>query len=116
MPESDSNPISTQPGGELSFVRNVDLGAVTGNHADLMRASLTLDWDVVARFLPTRYEPRRQPHTTGNIVGVDPNRKTLAATVIDSRGGEIAYEHFANAKAGHTEAVGWATTRGPIER
>ena len=32
--------------------------------------------------------------TPGNIVGVDPHRKTLIATIIDARGGEIDHGHF----------------------
>ena len=51
-----------------------------------------------------------------NTVGVDPHRKTLTATIIDARGGEIGHEHFPNTRAGHTDAVTWATACGPIER
>ena len=62
VPESDSNPISTPRYSELSSVRNVDFGAVTGACADLMRASLTLNWDVVAQVPPTpHFHPGGQP-------------------------------------------------------
>ena len=52
----------------------------------------------------------------GNIVGVDPHRTALTATVIDTRGGEIDHEHFANTKAGHADAIAWGSALGPINR
>ena len=54
--------------------------------------------------------------TPGNIVGVDPHRKTLTATIIDARGGEIDHQNFPNTKAGHSDATAWATALGPIDR
>jgi transposase len=53
---------------------------------------------------------------TANVVGVDPHRRTLTATVLDGRGGEVDHAHFPNTTAGHADVVAWATTFGPIER
>ena len=39
----------------------------------------------------------------GNVIGVDPHRQTLTATVLDARGGEIDHAHYANTTAGHTD-------------
>src|SRR5262245_35048773 len=54
--------------------------------------------------------------TTGNIVGVDPHRRTFTATLLDPRGGEIDHVHFANNREGHAAALVWATEHGTIER
>ena len=34
------------------------------------------------------------PDRAGNVVGVDPHKRTLTATVVDPRGGVLASEHF----------------------
>jgi hypothetical protein len=34
------------------------------------------------------------PDRAGNVVGVDPHKRTLTATVVDPRGGIVASEHF----------------------
>ena len=34
------------------------------------------------------------PDQAGNVVGVDPHKRTLTATVADPRGGILASEHF----------------------
>ncbi len=47
--------------------------------------------------------------TAGNIVGVDPHRQTFTATILDARGGEVEHAHFTNTRAGHADAVGWAS-------
>ena len=54
--------------------------------------------------------------TAGNIVGVDPHRRTCTATVLDERGGELAHGHFANDHDGHAQALTWATEFGPVTR
>ena len=54
--------------------------------------------------------------TAGNIVGVDPHRKTFTATVLDPRGGELGHAHFTNNRDGHATAIVWATEFGPIDR
>jgi transposase len=54
--------------------------------------------------------------TTGNIVGVDPHRRSFTATLLDPRGGELDHAHFPNNSDGHAAAVAWATEHGPVER
>jgi hypothetical protein len=34
------------------------------------------------------------PDIAGNVVGIDPHRQTLTATIADPRGGILASEHF----------------------
>ncbi|HEY3483254.1 MAG TPA: hypothetical protein VGL02_30640 [Streptomyces sp.] len=34
------------------------------------------------------------PDHAGNVVGVDPHKRTLTAVVVDARGGVLAGEHF----------------------
>src|ERR1700740_689532 len=34
------------------------------------------------------------PDDAGNVVGIDPHKQTLTATVVDARGGIVACEHF----------------------
>src|SRR3954466_14479282 len=48
--------------------------------------------------------------------GVDPHRRTLTATVLDQRGGELGHEHFPNTAAGHQAALQWASGWGAMER
>ena len=52
----------------------------------------------------------------GNVVGVDPHKRTLTATVIDARGGVLASEHFRVSGAGHRALEAWARQFGPIVR
>lgn len=52
----------------------------------------------------------------GNIVGVDPHKRTLSATVLDERGGVIALEHFRVSGDGHRALEAWALSHGPIAR
>jgi transposase len=52
----------------------------------------------------------------GNIVGVDPHRKTFTATVLDPRGGELAHAHFSNTGDGYTAVMEWTDQHGSIER
>jgi transposase len=53
---------------------------------------------------------------TGNTVGVDPHRRTFTATVLDQRGGPVDHAHFPNTRAGHRDAISWATAHGAIDR
>jgi transposase len=52
----------------------------------------------------------------GNIVGVDPHRKTFTATVLDPRGGELGHAHFPNTRDGHRSGMAWASEFGSIDR
>src|SRR5438270_4085658 len=56
------------------------------------------------------------PDHAGNLVGVDPHKQTLTATVIDPRGGLLAGEHFRVSGDGHRALEAWARQFGPIAR
>jgi transposase len=49
-------------------------------------------------------------------VGVDPHKKTLTATVLDSRGGTVATATFRVSGVGHRALEEWATGFGPVRR
>jgi transposase len=51
-----------------------------------------------------------------NDVGVDPHKRTLTATVLDSRGGVIATRSFRVSGEGHRELEAWATSYGRVRR
>jgi transposase len=53
---------------------------------------------------------------TGNVVGVDPHKRTLTATVLDCRGGTLGTEVFRVSGDGHRAMEAWASGFGPIER
>lgn len=48
------------------------------------------------------------PDHAGNVVGVDPHKRTLTATVADARGGVLASAHFRVSGEGHRELEAWA--------
>ena len=48
------------------------------------------------------------PDHAGNVVGVDPHKRTLTATVADARGGILASAHFRVSGKGHRELEAWA--------
>ena len=52
----------------------------------------------------------------GNIVGVDPHRRTFTATVLDGRGAVLGHEHFPNTTVGYLEALAWAHQWGTADR
>lgn len=54
--------------------------------------------------------------TAGNIIGIDPHRRTFTATVLDPRGGAIGLAHFPNTHEGHDSGLAWAAGFGPIDR
>lgn len=54
--------------------------------------------------------------TAGTIVGIDPHRRTLTATVIDERGVELGHEHFDSTTNGYQALLTWATEFGPVQR
>ena len=56
------------------------------------------------------------PDHAGNVVGVDPHKLTLTATVLDPRGGVLASEHFRVSGNGHRALEAWARRFGPIAR
>jgi transposase len=56
------------------------------------------------------------PDHAGNVVGVDPHKRTLSATVADARGGILASEHFRVSGDGHRALEAWARQFGPIAR
>jgi transposase len=56
------------------------------------------------------------PDRAGNVVGVDPHKRTLSATIVDPRGGILASEHFRVSGDGHRALEAWALAFGPIAR
>ena len=56
------------------------------------------------------------PDHAGNVVGVDPHKRSLSATVVDPRGGLLANEHFRVSGDGHRALEAWARQFGPIAR
>jgi transposase len=52
----------------------------------------------------------------GNIVGIDPHKRTLSATVLDDRGGLLGTEHFKVSGEGHRALDAWATSFGEVAR
>ncbi len=52
----------------------------------------------------------------GNVVGVDPHRRTLSATVVDERGGIVAAGHYKVSGDGHRALEAWALSVGPVAR
>jgi transposase len=56
------------------------------------------------------------PDHAGNVVGVDPHKRTLTATIVDPRGGILAHEHFNVSGDGHRALEAWARQFGQIAR
>ena len=56
------------------------------------------------------------PDHAGNVVGVDPHKRTLTATVVDPRGGILASAHFRVSGDGHRALEAWARQFGQIVR
>src|ERR1700751_4100018 len=56
------------------------------------------------------------PDRAGNVVGVDPHKRTLTATIVDPRAGIVASEHFRVSGDGHRALEAWARQFGPIVR
>jgi transposase len=56
------------------------------------------------------------PDHAGNVVGIDPHKRTLTATVADARGGVLASAHFRVSGEGHRELEAWARQFGQIAR
>jgi transposase len=56
------------------------------------------------------------PDLAGNVVGIDPHKRTLTATVVDPRGGIVASEHFRVSGDGHRALEAWAKQFGQVAR
>lgn len=56
------------------------------------------------------------PGHVGNVVGIDPHKRTLTATVADARGGIVVTAHFRGSGEGHRELEAWARQFGQIAR
>ncbi|MDQ6730493.1 MAG: transposase, partial [Actinomycetota bacterium] len=56
------------------------------------------------------------PDHAGNVVGIDPHKRTLTVTIIDPRGGILASEHFRVSGEGHRELEAWARQFGQVAR
>jgi transposase len=56
------------------------------------------------------------PDLAGNVVGVDPHKRTISAVVVDARGAVLAGEHFRVSGDGHRALEAWARSWGPIAR
>jgi transposase len=56
------------------------------------------------------------PDRAGNVVGVDPHKRTLTAVIVDPRGGMVAGEHFRVSGDGHRALEAWALQFGQIVR
>jgi hypothetical protein len=56
------------------------------------------------------------PDHAGIVVGVDPHKRTLSATVADARGGILGSAHFRVSGEGHRELEAWARQFGQIAR
>jgi transposase len=52
----------------------------------------------------------------GNVVGIDPHKLSLSATVLDTRGGVVAVGHFRVSGEGHRALEAWALAFGPVAR
>ncbi len=56
------------------------------------------------------------PDRAGNVVGIDPHKQTLTATVADPRGGIVASAHFRVSGDGHRALEAWVKQFGAIAR
>jgi hypothetical protein len=56
------------------------------------------------------------PDHAGNVVGIDPHKRTFSAVIVDARGGLVAGEHFRVSGEGHRALWAWASSFGPVAR
>jgi transposase len=54
------------------------------------------------------------PDHAGNVVGIDPHKRTVTASVADPRGGIVGSEHFRVSGEGHRALEAWARQFGAI--
>lgn len=59
---------------------------------------------------------QRLAEARGNMVGIDPHKRTLSAAIVDERGGVIAVAHFTVSGEGHRALEAWALSYGPVLR
>ncbi len=52
----------------------------------------------------------------GNVVGIDPHKRTLSAAVVDQCGGVLGVSHFRVSGEGHRALAGWVLGFGPVVR
>lgn len=52
----------------------------------------------------------------GVIVGIDPHKHTLSASVVDDRGGTVDTAHFKVSGPGHRDLLAWTEQFGPVVR
>ena len=52
----------------------------------------------------------------GNVLGADPHKRTLTATVLDERGGVLGTSVFNVSGEGHRAMEAWALSFGPVSR
>jgi transposase len=62
--------------------------------------------------------PRQHRHgdVEGNVVGIDPHKRTLSASVLDERGGLLGTRHFKVSGEGHRALEQWALGFGSVAR
>jgi transposase len=65
---------------------------------------------------PGAKRPKAGAAAGGNVLGADPHRRTLTATVLDGRGGVVATETFRVSGEGHRAMEAWALSFGPVLR
>lgn len=53
---------------------------------------------------------------SGNMVGIDPHKHTVSASVVDDRGGMVDTGHFKVSGPGHRDLLAWAEQFGPVVR
>ena len=63
---------------------------------------------------PTR--TTKPPGAAGNVVGIDPHKRTLSASLLDERGGYLAHAHFRVSGEGHRALEDWALSFGRVAR
>ena len=59
---------------------------------------------------------QRLAERRGNMVGIDPHKRTLSAAIVDERGGVVAVAHFKVSGEGHRSLEAWALSHGPVVR
>jgi hypothetical protein len=52
----------------------------------------------------------------GNVVGIDPHKRSLSAAVLDHRGGLLGCRHFPVSAKGHQALETWVLSLGPVLR
>ena len=64
----------------------------------------------------TRKTSRPDGRVGGNVVGIDPHKRTLSACVLDERGGIMEVGHFNVSGEGHRLLEEWALRFGAVTR